>query len=326
MAGSFDLRRLRYFLKVAEMNSLTRAAEALHVAQPALSHHMRNLEAEIGTALFVRGPRGVRLTDAGTRLAEEARSLLTGLREMVERVKDDAREPEGEVTIGIGQTVGSLIMVPLFEAAAERLPRVRIQVRELISGLLPDLIRTGAVDFGLAYNLTTGNGIDVTTVFTENMCLVGQRKLARRWLGTTRAADLPFERLAGLPLYMSRRTHILREAIERTARAKGMRLTIRGEIDSLYIMKELAVSGVGFSVLSAANVHREAAGQDLLVARIVDPFIARKVCFATRHGHALPRAARAVATLALETLSRVVRDDIWRGRLLPQASAIQKLL
>ena len=326
MAGSFELRRLRYFVKVAELGSLTRAAEALHVAQPALSHHMRSLEAEIGTQLFARGPRGVRLTEAGDRLVEEARALLVGVREMVERVKDDARDPEGEVMIGVGQTVGSLLMVPLLEAAAERLPRVRIQVRELISGLLPDLIRSGAVDFGITYNLATGNGVDVTTVFTENMCLVGQRQLAKRHLGTTRAGDLPFARVEGLPLYLSRRTHIMREIVEREARAKGIRLSIRAEVDSLYIMKDLALSGSGFSILSAANVHREADHQNLFVARLVDPFIRRQVCFVSRHGHALSRAARAVATLALETLSRIVREDVWRGRLLPQAVGIQKLL
>ncbi|MGE0723424.1 MAG: LysR family transcriptional regulator [Alphaproteobacteria bacterium] len=326
MAGSFELRRLRYFVKVAELGSLTRAAEALHVAQPALSHHMRSLEAEIGAQLLARGPRGVGLTEAGARLAEEARALLAGMHEMVERVKGDAADPEGEVTIGVGQTVGSLVMVPLLEAAARRLPRVRIQVRELISGLLPDLVRSGAVDFGIAYNLATGNGIEATTVFAENLCLVGLRRLARRHLGAMRGGDLPFARIEGLPLYLSRRTHSLRELVEREARAKGIRLSIRAEVDSLYIMKELALSGSGFSILSAANVHREAAHHDLLVARLVDPFIRRKVCFVSRHGHALPRAARAVATLAIETLARIVREDVWRGRLLPQAAAMQKTL
>ena len=76
MPGNLDFRRLRYFVKVAELGSLTRAAEALHMAQPALSQHIRGLEDEIGAKLLARGPRGVTLTEAGQRMLEESRAML----------------------------------------------------------------------------------------------------------------------------------------------------------------------------------------------------------------------------------------------------------
>jgi LysR family nitrogen assimilation transcriptional regulator len=324
MAANLDLRRLRYFVKVAELGSLTRAAEALHVAQPALSQQMRSLEDELGVKLLARGSRGVAPTEAGRRLLQEARGLLAGMKTMVERVRGDASEPEGEVVIGVGQTIGSLLMVPLLELAAKRLPRVRIQVREMLSGLLPDLVRAGSVDFAITYNAATGNGVEAISVLSEEMCLVGQRRLAQRHLGRALKEDLPVRALAGLPLYLSRRTHVLRELVEGVARQKKVALNLLAEVDSLYIMKELALGGSGFCVLSRANVRREVQHHDLYVGRLVAPVVRRDICFVRRSDAPLPRAARDTALLAMDVLAGMVRDDTWRGTLHPHMADIRK--
>lgn len=324
MPGSFDLRRLRYFVKVAELGSLTRAAEVLHIAQPALSQHIRSLESELGLKLLARGSRGVALTEAGQRLYYESRELLAGVKGMVERVRDDTQEPEGDVVIGVGQTIGSVLMVPLLRAAAERLPRVRIQVREMLSGLIPDLVRSGAVDFALSYNTTSGNGIEAAKVLSEDLCLVGQRRLVEKHLGKRKGTDVRFAELAGVPLYLSRRTHIVREMLERLARKKGIALNLLAEIDSLYIMKALALGGTGCGILSHANVSTELEHQDLFVGRITQPVIQRDICFVRRTGAVLPRAAREAANLAAETLARMVEQGVWRGRMEARLDDIRK--
>lgn len=326
MPASFDLRRLRYFVTVAGLGSVTRAAEVLHIAQPALSQHIRALETDLGVKLLDRGPRGVALTEAGRRLQSEARDLLAGVKGLLERVRDDAREPEGEVVIGVSQTVGSLVVAPLLEAAARKLPRVRIQVREMLSGLIPELVRSGALDFALSYDTPGGNGVDAITVLSEDLCLVGRRRLVERHLGTRRGATVRFEELAGLPLYLSRRTHVVRETLERAARRKGFRLKLAAEVDSLYIMKELALAGAGFCVLSRANVRREFDDASLHVARIVAPAIRRDICFLRRHAHALPRASAEVATLAAEVLSGMVEEGAWSGTLRAHAEDVRRLL
>ena len=324
MPANLDLRRLRSFVKVAELGSLTRASEALHVAQPALSQQMRSLEDELGVKLLARGSRGVALTEAGQRLFEEARTMLFGVETLVDRVRGDSSEPEGEVVIGVGQTVGSLLMVPLLELAAKRFPRVRIQVREMLSGLLPELVRSGAVDFAISYNTASGNGVEAITVLSEEMCLVGQRRLARRHLGKNLKDEVPFKALAGIPLYLSRRTHILRELVERVAREKKVVANLLAEVDSLYIMKELALGGTGFCVLSRANVRRELEHHDLYVARIVQPVVRRDICLVRRSGGALPRAAHELALLAVDVLAGMVKDDVWRGTLRPNLADIRK--
>src|SRR5690606_5836513 len=109
--------------------------------QPSLSQHIRILESELGVSLFARGPRGVELTEAGQRLLTESRSLLDDISTLAERVRKPAY-PEGQVIIGVGQSIGSVLIAPLLQRASERLPRVKIQVRELLGGLLRDLIRS----------------------------------------------------------------------------------------------------------------------------------------------------------------------------------------
>ena len=101
--SSFDLRRLRYFVAVAELGSVTRAASELHVAQPALSYQIRLLEEEVGGELFARGPRGVRLTELGIALAAESRRLLGDIKALRNRLSDRAGDPEGEVVVGLAQ-------------------------------------------------------------------------------------------------------------------------------------------------------------------------------------------------------------------------------
>jgi LysR family transcriptional regulator, nitrogen assimilation regulatory protein len=324
MSGSLEPRRLRYFIKVAELGSLTRAAEALHIAQPALSQQIRTLESELGVSLFARGPRGVTLTEAGTRMLAESRALLDGMKSLVERVKD-TRDPEGEVVIGVGQTIGSVLMVPLLELASQRLPRVRIQVREMLSGLLPELVRSGAVDFAISYNTVSGDGIGSAPILSEEMCLVGQRRLVERHLGKRKREEFHFADLEGLPLFLSRRGHIMRELVERAAKAKGIALNLVAEVDSLYIMKELALGGTGCCILSRANVRREREHHDLYIGRITAPVLRRDVCLVHRQGRARSRAASAVAALSVEVLSRMVKDDVWDGTLHAQAADISKI-
>ena len=319
-ASNFDLRRLRYFIKVAELGSLTHAAKVLHIAQPALSQHMQSIEDELGLQLLERGPRGVRLTEAGQRLAIEARDLLEGVRAMVDRVKGDASEPEGEVVLGVAQTIGSLLVAPLLELAATRIPRVRIHIRELMSGHLSELVRARAVDFALSYNTASGEGVDVTTVVSEEVCLVGQHQLLRQHLGKVdAAAGVKFQDLQKVPLYLSRRSNVLRETIEQLALSEGATLNIRAEVDSYYLMKELVLGGIGCSVFSRAALHREARHRDLGILRIVEPVVPREICLLRRNGQILQRGARELAALSVELLGSLVEARVWPGplRLLP---------
>ncbi|MGE4282070.1 MAG: LysR family transcriptional regulator, partial [Magnetospirillum sp.] len=96
-----ELRPLRYFLSIVEHGSLSRAAEVLHVAQPALSLHLKRLEAQFGCQLLHRTTRGVVPTENGQRLAQRARSLLEHTNNLVDEVRGLEAVPSGPAVIGI---------------------------------------------------------------------------------------------------------------------------------------------------------------------------------------------------------------------------------
>jgi LysR family nitrogen assimilation transcriptional regulator len=309
--SSFDLRRLRYFVAIAELGSLTRAANALHVTQPALSHHIHELEEELGTQLFTRGSQGVCLTDTGTILADESRLILGSLLNLRNRLKDNiAGTPEGIVVVGVAHTIGLMILPQLLEQAAQTLPRVQVQIREVMSADVPGLIRSAAIDFAISYSIPSVNGITSTEMFLEDLFLFGTRAAAEaRFDISTIGNQLSFAALEGVPLYLSAPTIGLRDCLDAIAKSQKIELDIVAEIDSGALRKRLALSGGGFTILSSATIGADALRQDVFVIRIVDPPVQRKVCFSRRSSGTLSRASLALASLASRTLISKMAAD-----------------
>lgn len=323
--SSFDLRRLRYFVAVAELGSVTRAASELHVAQPALSHQIRLLEEEIGGELFARGPQGVRLTELGRKLLDESRAVLDKVRALRDSLRDRPDDPEGEVVIGVAQTIGPVLSVPLLRLATKRLPRVRIRIRELMSSDIPDLLRSSSIDFALSYAIQPGRGIQSASMFSEDLFLVGTLKCGQRYFNRLDLTQVTFEQLQNVPLYLSARSNGFREHLERVARDQKIKLNVAAEVDSVSIRKDLALSGAGFTILSGATIRKEIPQRGLFAARITHPHIRRRICFVRQSGSAISRAAQEVAGLVTETLTTLVAKDMWPGAVLP-AAGIHKLV
>ena len=322
--SSFDLRRLRYFVAVAELGSVTRAASELHVAQPALSYQIRLLEEEVGGELFARGPQGVRLTELGTDLAEESRRLLGDIKALRNRLNDRAGDPEGEVVVGLAQTIGPVLAVPLLELAAKKLPRVRIHIRELMSSDIPELLRSESIDFALSYAIPSGRGVHSVNVFSEDLFLFGTAKSAKNFFARADISEVRFADLKNVPLYLSSRSNGFREALEGIARKRKTPLNVAAEIDSVSIRKDIALHGAGFTILSGATICKEIHRRDIFAARITHPPIRRKICFVRRTGGAASRAGKAVAALIGTALAGVATSEKWPGAVLPDA--IPKLI
>jgi DNA-binding transcriptional LysR family regulator len=126
-----ELRHLRYFVAAAEEQNITRAAVKLHVSQPPLSRQIRNLEDELGIALFVRNANAVRLTDAGRAFLAEARIILQRVEAAAQMAKDVARGKRGEIHVGYAPSLTVDLMpraLKYFQAAS---PAVRVQLHDM---------------------------------------------------------------------------------------------------------------------------------------------------------------------------------------------------
>jgi len=142
-----EFRQLRYFIAVAEVLSFTRAGQKLHIAQPALSRQIRQLEEEIGVQLLLRDRRRVELTDAGRAFLKEARAVVDQASHALDVVRRTARGEYGMVRIGIASGLSSQVNRVLTEHA-KRCPGVELQCRDILSTLQNEALRERSIDVG----------------------------------------------------------------------------------------------------------------------------------------------------------------------------------
>lgn len=151
MLGIMELRHLRYFLAVAEEQNFHRAAERLHVSQSPLSRQVQALEDELGVELFEPEGRGVKLTEAGKRFAERAKSILRTANDAVTEARDVAHGRLGTVSIGFETgTSFSGHLTNLLLRYRARMPGITIQLTPMSSAEQWEALRTGQIALGYA--------------------------------------------------------------------------------------------------------------------------------------------------------------------------------
>ncbi len=314
-----DLRQLRYFAKVVESGSFSKAANQLHVAQPALSQHVRHLEEELGVVLLHRSSQGVKPTEAGERLMLHAKRILADFAEITDSVRGKQVSPRGVVRFGMPGTVGEILAVPLIEAAKQRYPDIRIRVVEAMSGYVLDWLKRGDLDLAMIYATSDPRGLVVHHGLSEEICLFGLPKLAAE--AQLAGETVTLAEAAQLPLIVPGLGHGLRELIETVAAEKSVDIVPAIEIDSYAQIKKLARRGQGFGILPLTAVSDEAGRGEFKAWRFKAPGITRKVYLSYSAERPLYTAPRAIGQLAWEILRELVEGGAWTAELADAANA-----
>src|SRR6059036_195581 len=151
-----ELRHLRYFVHVAEEQHYGRAAERLRIAQPALSRQIQDLEEEIGFKLFVRLPRGVKISAAGKSFLVDARRILHEVNDATARAKRVASGQSGTLRVGFVESISWHGVVPdSFRMFRERQPDAELQLKPLSSADQVEAVRTGQLDVGFLFTIAS---------------------------------------------------------------------------------------------------------------------------------------------------------------------------
>ncbi|MFM2261786.1 MAG: HTH-type transcriptional regulator CynR, partial [Pseudomonadota bacterium] len=170
-----DLKQLEYFVRVAELGSFTRAAQALNVAQPALSRQVRLLEVELRQNLLVRNGRGATPTQAGQLLLEHGRGIL----HQVERAREELGRVRtgltGRVALGLPPSVARVLTVPLTRAFRSKMPEAQLSISEGLSSAMQENLQNGRLDIAVLYNPSQVTGIEHTPFVQEALWLVQPR-------------------------------------------------------------------------------------------------------------------------------------------------------
>src|SRR6266436_9578373 len=144
-----ELRHLRCFVAVAEEQNVTRAAARLHVSQPPLSRQIRDLEEELGVALFEHSTRSVRLTEAGRVFLTEAQAVLRRAEEAVQTAKAVASGQRGEIHVGYAPSLTVEVLPRALRAFQEARPGVRVRLHDLSTQEMLRGLRDGKLDAAL---------------------------------------------------------------------------------------------------------------------------------------------------------------------------------
>lgn len=310
-----DFRILRYFVAIAEEGSISRAAERLRIAQPALSAQVRNLESELGSPLLHRMPRGVVVTESGAKLLDHARHILRSVALAREDLLGDAAVIIGDVTASFPQSVAMVLTRPVVEEALRVLPRVSLSVRESNTGYTSELLRSGRIDLGFVFREADTVGLKAQRLVEEDLVVIGPPGAFERGHAGLAPKALRFARLAQVPLVIPGRPHSLRELLNDYARRARVELSVVVEVDAIPQIKELVAAGAGHAVLSYNAVREDLTAGRLSGSRVTAPSLQRSVFLC---GHAeLPqtRAVRAVEKIILEVTARLVETGIWNARL-----------
>ncbi|MDB5859058.1 MAG: transcriptional regulator, LysR family [Ramlibacter sp.] len=242
-----ELRHLRYFQAVAQLESVTQASRKLFVAQPALSLQLRQLEEEVGAQLLTRHARGVTLTPAGRNFLAHASAIL----EQVERAKQQARGVDegggGVVSLAFVPSASHVVIPRLVRELRRTQAGIEIELREMITAQQLEALEADSIDFGLARLPARGRGLHVDAELVDPFCLaVPADHALAAGTGPVTARVLADEPMVGFTRYRAPAFHD--QALNACISA-GFSPRLRYEASTVYSVLDLVSAGLGVAIV-----------------------------------------------------------------------------
>jgi LysR family nitrogen assimilation transcriptional regulator len=287
-----DLRSIRYFVQIADLGSITRAADRLGVAQPALTRHVRSLEDELGMQLLLRLPRGVRLTSTGRQFLEHCQRVLREFARVKEELRANNEVPRGRVVLGMSPSIAPLLVPGSIERARRQCPQVALKVVEQFSTTQYDALLTGRIDVGVLTNPTSSRALRLTPLISEPMVVLARPQPR----GTRRFFTLA--ELSQTPIIISEG---MRALVEEQIARYGARLNVEVEIDALDAIRQLVLRGLATTVMPVSTYHEDVRAGRIAAFQIADANVHRMLFL----GHPAERRQSA----AVEEISQIVSAE-----------------
>lgn len=297
-----NLRQLKYLIKIVEAGNITRAAELLHVAQPALGMQIRQLESELGVDLLIRHSRGVEASEAGKLLVERAREILSRVESARHEVTALAGKTREYLSVGLPTSVMTLIGPDLILKAKERIPDLEISFTENLSYALADSVAKGELDLALIYEDEENGELLHTLLLSEELLFVVAPDQAPA------EEHIALQDALGWPLILTGPRDSVRRMLESATQRLGTTLDIAFEVQSLSTIKRLVARGLGTAILPLAVMRDEVAAGKLATRRIVNPPLVRNLHWVKASGQPQRTHEAAFIDLLKEMLSSAIES------------------
>ncbi len=308
-----ELRQLRYFVAIVDHGSLSRAARVLHVAQPALTQQIQQLEDELGAQLLHRSAQGVMSTDAGKTFYEHAQAILKQVDDAKWAVAQSTDKPAGTVALGIPQSVSGALALPLLTAVRETYPEISLQLTEELSGNLIEQLKSGRINLAVLFDDGQLGPFAITPLVEENLMFITRTN--SRF--AVQRKSIPLAKAIQAPLILPGLQHGVRPRIERIVQAAGLAIDHIIDINSVAILKSALLADIGATILPVAPVLSEIERGEIIAHAISGSNISRTVVLCSSKNIPLTNAAAAVARLVVEVSGELCRSGRWLGARTP---------
>lgn len=263
-----NLNKLEIFAAVVRTGSFSAAAQQLLLTQPAVSQHMQELEASLGTRLFLRGRRGVTLTPAGERLADYTRSILSLVAEAENAVADVEHLAAGRIQIGATPGVSVYLLPEPIQEFHNRYPQLHVAVQTAITPQIMEDVRLGTLDLGLIegeLELPVHSALGVQEMqVVEQWVVVGPK---HPWWGRT---TMEMSELGGQSLILRQRNSQTRIWLDGVLAQHDLHPRIGAEFDNVESIKRAVMQGTSVTILPAYAVQQEVENGRLGLLHVAD--------------------------------------------------------
>jgi len=254
MAAPIDSRQLRAFVTVARTGSYTQTARELHLSQPAITHSIQSLEAEVGCRLLDRVGKSVSLTQAGEQFLTHAKKILEEMDAARAGLSDLGKWGHGRLRVGTSGTACQYILPPVLREFKESFPRCVIQVEPGDTPVALELLRHKRIDLALTLEPPEQSNLEFRPLFTDELQFLVSPLHPWARVGQARHDEIKRQRF----IFYSR-TSYLSEMIEEYFRREQIVLSTSIELGNMDAIKELVKLGLGVSVLAPWIAQKELA-------------------------------------------------------------------
>ncbi|WP_166905007.1 LysR family transcriptional regulator [Mycobacterium sp. DL440] len=306
-----DTHRLKYFLRIAEERSITRAAGVLGIAQPALSRQLQLLEEDLGVTLFTRTRRGVELTEAGERLRASTAGPLRQLELAVQYAGTPLARLDRTLRLGLPESTVDLLAAPLLGNLTTVFPEATFSVTAGSTDHLVEAMLKGAVDIALI-NPVPDERVFYRELLSEQLFLIGGPESN---LDATRAVG--FGDVVGLPLVVPRSASGVGTALQNAALRTKVTFRHQTTTDSVAVMKNVIEAGISYGVLPLSACRREIDDGRLRFAPIGDASLTQRLGVAATAQLDLPRELSVkIGDNIREEVAALVKSGTWTADLM----------
>lgn len=300
-----NLRQLSYFVRIVELRNMTRAAESLYVAQPALSQQISLLEEDVGVQLFVRHPRGVEPTEKGEILYRQAQAILREVEATRVLLSREEARIAGSVSVGMSSSTARMLALPLIRSVRAHHPSVDLEIVSVPSADLTLMVEQGRLDISLSPDQESVAGLSVIPLVIEELLVLTHPSLKLP------EGALTITDLAGVPLILSRPPNKLRMRVDYAFMEARRQYELLAQVSTSAITLPAVSAGLGATILPYSSAAGEIQGGTVSYHHLT-PALSREISICRSHAERQRPAVQAVEELIRSLASELIAERIWR--------------